>query len=231
MNFIEETKGKISLILSLYPLVVGLYAVGFFWDIPSDIIGSFDLTDFIFKASIVYLKGLAAFSLLIALMAILYSPIIDADVRNQSQDVGSQDRETWESMNSKRKVIFSLCCVAIVALIAFVFYLEPIYFRGLPDKILAFMLVLYIGGMMLRPFLKKDTWNTNKVLLIFSAAMLLPIMIGYNDADVDEKSPVVKVSDQQCPVIFAGSETIIAQCNKDVVVMHRSDDMILRWRK
>lgn len=228
MDRIEEAKSRLALILSLYPIVIGLYAVGFFWDLPGDIIGAFELTDFIFKASIVYLTGVAAIGVPALLFTIAYSPLAKGSSKTADAG-GSEGHETWRSMTPRRKILFSVASIAILSVFGVLFFKHPPTVKFDPPGFFAILLLFYIIGIIIRPFTSANNWDLGKILIGFTLILILPILAGYSDAMPSEGSPHVAVSGERCAIVFAGTESVIARCGGRAVVAKRSDELILEW--
>jgi hypothetical protein len=227
-DLLDKVKSRLTLALSLYPVIIGLYAAGFFWELPSDIIGAFSLADFLFKASVVYLVALSSVVFPLLLIMFVYLPIgSDSPEPSRGEDK-TVERETWNSMSPKRKLTFASASIAVLALAAFAATeLPPVSFD--PQGVLIALVVIYLLGMVLRPFLTVRNWEGGKRLLIATFLLLLPVLAGYYDASPTPGGPKKDYSGEQCPIVFAGSQAVIARCNGSVIVSKRSDAEDLAW--
>jgi hypothetical protein len=232
-DFFSEIKEKLSLALMIYPVAVGLYGAGFFWEIPTDVIGVFEATDFVFKASILYALGVSTLLLPLLLITIMYGPIIGSDniragIHGEALPKG--DNVPWKTLEQKGKVIHGISSLGIITILAVVLYVEPQKISFNPNGLLLFLGAIFVGGIILRPFFAEILWETSKLIFIVTAVLLVPILIGFTDAIPKAGSPKLMVGKESCPVVFSGSKSLILKCRASVTVVERTDKQVLIWK-
>lgn len=225
-------KEKLSLVLMIYPVAVGLYTAGFFWEIPTDIIGSFEATEFVFKASILYTLGVSSLLLPLLLMTIIYGPIVHSEsYRVEMSDKTQPKGEDipWRMVQPKGKVIHGIASVGIVAVMAVALYFDPHEVSFDPNGLALLLGVIFVGGIIARPLLSVIVWETSKYIFIVTCILIIPLLLGFDDATAKNGSPKLMVGKEVCPVIFSGSQSLILKCRSSVVVTDRADTKVLIW--
>lgn len=235
MDFFDQAKERVSLLLLLYPVAIGLYAVGFFWDLPRDIISYFDVVPFCFKASIVYLS--ITFFIVVSLMiaAMVYSPILKLGA-SSGEPVASADKYEatepmpWSSMSQRRKLFWGGLSLCILFAVAFAVWIDPPSIKSAPNAFMTILTFTFFCGMAARPFFAKNDWKVAVVLFFSTFVLLLPVVSGYADAEVSPTAPQLGVGEGRCPVIFATSETIVGRCSNSVAILVKDAKTPLVWQ-
>ena len=119
--------------------------------------------------------------------------------------------------------------MGILVIAGFSVYLEPPPLGFTPDGFLTIMMAIFFGGIVSRPFFPIILWETSRNIAIFTSLLLVPILVGFDDATVKDGSPRVKFRSELCPVIFAGATSLILRCKDSVAIMERSDVKGLEW--
>jgi hypothetical protein len=186
------------------------------------------LLTFCFKASVVYLISLSLIFFPLLLITFVYLPI----VRDSPEQSLGEDRavaiETWSSMSWKRKLGFASASVGLLAMATFAATELPAVGFD-PQGFLLALMVIYLLGMVLRPFLSIKKWEGGKRLLIATFLLLLPVLAGYHDAKPTRGGPKKEYAGEQCLIVFAGSQAVIARCEDSGIVSKRSDAEDLEW--
>jgi hypothetical protein len=232
-DFFSDIKEKLSLALMIYPVAVGLYGAGFFWEIPTDVIGVFEATDFVFKASILYALGVSTLLVPLLLITIIYGPMIGSDnvragIHGETPPKG--DSVPWKNLERKGKVIHGISSLGIIIILTVVLYVEPQQISFNPNGLLIFLGAIFVGGIILRPFFAEIFWETSKHIFIVTAVLLIPLLIGFTDAIPKAGSPTLMVGKEACPVVFSGSKSLILKCRASVTVVERTDKQMLIWK-
>jgi F0F1-type ATP synthase assembly protein I len=205
-NIIDGIKELTPIALALYTLAMSLYAVGFFWDLPKDIIGAFELTDFIFKASTSFLFAASVLLLpmLLFVIAVFLFDLSPSKKPSEKSDTQSSNSESlyWREMTNQRRISYILIVIAYVLLL---FYYNP--FKGMrpnisPDGFMGYFIICINFVMLLWPLFGKETRRSIKYISGMFFAFLLPILTGYADAEPDKNAPMIAVLMESCPLIF-----------------------------
>ena len=226
---IDGFRNNVVIAISLYPLVIGLYAAGFFWDLPKDLIGAFDLTEFIFKASIIYAVIIAGGIIPLLLFAVITTLFMQKGW-SESRENEETTHETWDAMSTKRKLVFS---TASLLMLGFFVYFTFGLFSNVkfgPSWFFAIALGISLFSPVVRPFMHHDSYREGKARFLVASALLFPVLAGSTDAMPSEESPTVTVADEACPVVFLGTEKMIAVCKDSTALVERVKERPLIWR-
>lgn len=230
-TFVEQTKERLTLVLLVYPIAIGLYAVGFFWDIPRDIIGYFDIVPFFFKASIVYLSAAFAILVVFLIITMFYGPLLGLDrtaSTHASGEAVSESHETWSSMSNGWRIIVAIASIGILLVAGFAAWLDPPSFKG-PNRYLAILMAVFLMGFVSRPFVRQEDWRVATVIFFFTLALVIPVIAGHGDAEIYPDGPTLSVDGVECPIIFATSDTLVSRCANSFAVLAGDVDQPLVW--
>ena len=228
-KWVDGFSNKVVVAISLYPLVIGLYAAGFFWDLPKDLIGTFSLAEFIFKASIIYAVIIAGGIIPFLLFSVISTPFLRKGW-SESGEEGATTHETWNAMSTKRKVAFSTASLFMLGF--FGYYTFDLFseFKFAPSWLFVIAIGIYLFSLVVRPFMRDDNYREGKIRFLVASALLFPVLAGYTDASPSKESPIVTIAGEACPVVFLGTEKMIAVCKKSTALVERTKEEPLIWK-
>ena len=233
-ELLDTIGSKAAAIAIIFPVAIALYAVGFFWDLPNDIIGLFDIGAFLFKASIVYLSAISLALLFLTMMAIFFTPIMDRIDNTENQidkPKGDGNEVPWAKFSSKRKLFWVGLTLFLAISVGWVFSIDPPPIENELDRMVLIFILVIFGGPILRPFITNDAWLVGKILFIGAFAFLAPILVGHSDAEPKDDAPVLSHNQKQCPVIYVTPELTVADCGSTVAAALDGTDEVLVWKK
>jgi hypothetical protein len=217
-------KETLATILAVYPIFVGLYAAGFFWKLPPDLIGAFGINDFLFKASVLYAMVLAPLLLTLLMLTSIYSVIVPEDgAANPGSESPNSRFIKWSTADSSQKLSVTLASLALVGMYIWSFSGSTDPIGEGPERYVFYLLTLGMVGYISRVFADERKWKTAAVAYGFCWIIIIPVMSGFNDARVDAGSPFVRIAKHQCPVIMVGENSILAKCGNYYSILRRED--------
>ena len=208
---LESAKSGLTVALGVYPIFVGLYAVGFFWDVPKDALGGFSFGDFILKASIIY-ASFSAFIIAYFLAASSALLLLEPKLSTTETKKDIEDDRAWDIYARSDKIRHVSASVGILLLGASAFWIDTPAISLDPAMFIGGLFFLFTGGIITRPFVTARQWRAASILFILSCIIIAPIYAGFSDAQVDANSPLVKVGTNKCSLILLGSESAVMRC-------------------
>ncbi len=207
----ESAKSGLTVALGVYPIFVGLYATGFFWNVPKDALGGLSFSDFILKASIIY----ASFSaFIIAYFLAAYSALIFIEpsfAKSDAEKAPAEER-IWDRYEKSDRIRHVVTCFLLISLFAFAFWLDPPSISFDPALFICGLFFLFFCGKITRPFVTNLQWKAASILFFSSCVIIAPIYAGFIDSEPSPEDPTLQNGQEKCPVILIGSASAIIQC-------------------
>lgn len=214
---IERWKSALTVAIGVYPIFVGLYAAGFFWNVPREAVGGFSFSDLALKSSILYVSLTGGFLAYISAAASLHSFFVPGFTEAKHDEAFTQI--SWASLTRKEKIRIGLAGTATWLVVVISLAVEPPIIRVDPYL---FALVLGLAFIISLPlFGFADTLKQKVATLLYGLAwsIVAPLALGFNDSQPDERSARVKVSGKSCPILLLGTNNVLAKCEASYVLL------------
>lgn len=216
---LDYFKNILTIALGVYPIFVGLYAAGLFWDIPKDILGGFSFGDFIFKSSVAYTSSVG-FIIAYFLASSSLIALIDKTPQNDKSKLDPISPDPpWSEYSPHNKRRHILASIGIVILFIIAFWIDTPTIGIDPSLFAGVLGGAFILAIIARPFILPAQWAAATILYFLSWAVVAPAYMGFNDAQPDKNSPTVKMRGRICSVILVGSGNVIARCGNDYALV------------
>lgn len=219
LNF-DSAKSGLTVALGVYPVFIGLYVVGFFWDVPKDALGGFTFSDFAFKASILY-ASFAAFIVSYSLAVSSTFVIFSSGISSETLTYRAENERDWHKHTPSDKIRHVAVSIALLALYLYSLIVDAPNIRIDPALFEDVLFSLFLTGLIVKPLLTYVQLKFSLALFLFGFVIITPIYAGFSDAEIEPDSPMVEVGNQKCPLIILGSENAIARCGRGYALIRK----------
>lgn len=210
---LDYFKNILTITLGVYPIFVGLYAAGLFWNIPKDILGGFTFGDVVFKSSVAYTSYVGFILAYFLASSSLIALIDKTPSRDGSESKVSSPNCPWIGYSRFSKIRHLVASIGIVILFFVAIWIDKPTIGIDPALFAGVLGGAFILAIIARPFILRAQWTAAAFLYCLSWAVVAPAYIGFNDAQPEKGAPIVKVRGHVCSIILVGSESVIARCN------------------
>lgn len=218
---LARLRANLPLVLGLYPIFIGLYAAGLFWDIPRDVVGFFGVEDFLFRCSILYATIIGGVLVPLLIMSSIYAVALEPTHSATKTNTAAEPPLKWKEMKRSDRIRNAFVSASIVVLFGLTMFLDPPVVGMNPDGFMTALFIVFVGGLVARPFLPEERWRAAGILYLFTWIIVAPLLAGYSDSKPNTDDARLRVGKAICPVVLVGGKSLLARCGPRLVVVSR----------